>query len=413
MKKLTSLLVCCIIAAVSSITKVEAQTYVEYQSQALNVLYSAQIAEKYPQGTEGVDYSIQLKDRTEIINLKDAELEKEYSTQLIDLKTNTAVANSNRTFVFTDKTAPSVTLDEVITVIQDTDRVLGIHVKDNYDSTFTTVISGINTDVLGRYEAHIAVADSSGNKTESDVEILVAPAADVYSQARYINYTLAETDDTKSIKKIDDKEAPLLDVYAAVIEVAIGDDSTDLSDSAYAFDMYDSTQLQIQIEGEYDLNKAGEYALKYTVADHAGNESSADFTLYVRKAVSSRSTQSASISGSLPAVYSSGSSESTGNVLIDTAYAQLGSTAACTTVVANCLSAAGLDFWSSNYSLVSIDEMQIGDVLAFYSANGTYPYHVIMYIGDGQCINGNYNGVAQITSCSSARASYTEVRRYN
>lgn len=412
MKKLTSLLVCCIIAAVSSITKVEAQTYIEYQSQALNVLYSSQITEKYPTGTEGTDYSIQLKDRTEIIALKDAELGKEYSTQLIDLKTNTAVANSTHTFVFTDRTAPSVTLDEVITVIQDTDRVTGIHIKDNYDSTFTTVISGINTEVLGRYEAHITVSDTSGNKYETDAEVLVAPAAEVYSQAGYVNYTLAESDGTKSIQRIDDNEAPLMDVYAETFEVAAGDDSTDLTEGAYAFDMYDSTQLQIKIEGDYDLNTVGTYSLKYTASDHAGNESTADFTLYVRKTVSA-SARSASISGALPDVYAASSTESTGNVLVDTAYAQLGSTAACTTVVANCLSAAGLDFWSKDYSLVSIEEMQIGDVLAFYTANGTYPYHVIMYIGEGQCINGNYNGVAQITSCSSARASYTEVRRYN
>ena len=79
--------------------------------------------------------------------------------------------------------------------------------------------------------------------------------------------------------KVKDKTPPTIGV-PSTYSVTVGYDK-DLSKKFFCGDNYDDEPKCI-IEGDYDTNTVGNYNLKYKAIDNSNNETSQDFTLYVK-----------------------------------------------------------------------------------------------------------------------------------
>ena len=107
------------------------------------------------------------------------------------------------------------------------------------------VVSTVNTDKVGEYTVTYTVSDSSGNEA---VEV-------------------------KRVVKVVDTTSPVITLVGeAVVTIEVGSDYEE--QGATAKDSVDGDLTsQIKVTGEVDVNKLGDYELKYSVSDAAGNKS--------------------------------------------------------------------------------------------------------------------------------------------
>ena len=90
--------------------------------------------------------------------------------------------------------------------------------------------------------------------------------------------------------EIVDKTSPVLEVKSEIIEIEEGTE-INLLDNATATDN-SKEELEIKIDGIYDINTQGEYKIKYVVQDSSENKSEKEITLKVNKKTSdSENTQ--------------------------------------------------------------------------------------------------------------------------
>ena len=78
-----------------------------------------------------------------------------------------------------------------------------------------------------------------------------------------------------------DKTSPVLEVKSEIIEIEEGTE-INLLDNATATDN-SKEELEIKIDGTYDINTQGEYKIKYVVQDSSKNKSEKEITLKVNK----------------------------------------------------------------------------------------------------------------------------------
>lgn len=81
-----------------------------------------------------------------------------------------------------------------------------------------------------------------------------------------------------TLKVVDTTEPEIK--YESEVTVTEGDDA-DLLEGVSVTDN-SGESITAQVEGEYDLDKEGEYALKYVAEDSSGNKASCEFTLVVK-----------------------------------------------------------------------------------------------------------------------------------
>lgn len=72
------------------------------------------------------------------------------------------------------------------------------------------------------------------------------------------------------------------------IDITIGD-KVDLLDSITAKDAIDG-EIEVKVEGKYNIDKVGEYDLKYVAEDKSGNKAEKEFTLVVNKKEETKNT---------------------------------------------------------------------------------------------------------------------------
>jgi len=91
-----------------------------------------------------------------------------------------------------------------------------------------------------------------------------------YEKEETISFEINVVDNIKPVIECEDK-----------IIIGIGDE-VDLLSNVTASDNYDK-DLEVVVEGKYDVNVVGKYNLSYVVKDSSGNESKNDFVLVVEK----------------------------------------------------------------------------------------------------------------------------------
>lgn len=85
--------------------------------------------------------------------------------------------------------------------------------------------------------------------------------------------------------KVKDTIAPEFSSFKDTIEIEETEDQLDLTTYFKAEDL---TKVKLLIEGEYDLNKVGEYILKVVAEDENNNVTSKDFILKIKKKIEER-----------------------------------------------------------------------------------------------------------------------------
>lgn len=134
---------------------------------------------------------------------------------------------------------------------KETDLLKGVSASDNSKEEIAVTVEGAyDFNKIGEYKLKYIASDSSGNKAESD---LILSVADLESpKIKFKDYI-----ETTKGKKIN-----LLDGVSA-------------SDNS-------GEKITVAVEGSYDINKAGKYALKYTAVDSSGNKTEEKFTFRVK-----------------------------------------------------------------------------------------------------------------------------------
>lgn len=324
--------------------------------------------------------------------------------------------------IFIDTQAPAISAEEGSRIIIGESVIKGVTAEDNYDAACSLTIDGVDINTAGLYNATITAADSSGNTATSESVIRVSDHDT--KDDTYAAFTLAGN---PTVNLIADTEPPYLLENDAIrdginfyMESTLDLDVDINNDDVVFYDDYDEEEIT---DGSFEsaggtiyVNVPGTYPIKLIISDKAGNtvETDANIIITGEKIAYSESGSSSSSSST------DSSGFDTSNPFVAEALSLVGRTdLLCDDVVALCLQAAGKDYWWGSYTEVS--DLQIGDVIMFYSTqdfglgaehNSTYGYHIIGYIGNGKCINGNYAGSTQITSCSSAKAEWQVIRRY-
>ena len=169
----------------------------------------------------------------------------------------------------------------------------------------------IGSSVFIYYQRHKIIDDNTKFTIKND------PVASVYSKVNVSDYLesiegkLAEdveidtkelgekevsfiyqTEDQKKRRghftiEIVDDEAPLV-WLSSRYQLAVGSD-VDLTERIMCADNYD-TNPNCRIEGDYDLNTAGNYSLQFVATDNSGNQSDIAFTLQVYEPVKTNTT---------------------------------------------------------------------------------------------------------------------------
>lgn len=99
-----------------------------------------------------------------------------------------------------------------------------------------------------------------------------------YSLINSLTKTIVNEKSTEIL--IEDKEAPTINGVADK-EITVGD-QINLQDGITATDNVDG-EVEVKVEGEVDNNKAGEYQIKVTATDNAGNNAEASFKVNVKE----------------------------------------------------------------------------------------------------------------------------------
>lgn len=144
-------------------------------------------------------------------------------------------------------------------------------------------------------------------------------------------------------------------------------------------------ETTLSLEGSFDPNTAGTYALKAVAKDVSGNKATKDITVQVQTDFYQR--------------------------IADAALAQLGRYQDCTMLVTNSLKAVGIDFHGAPAAYLSLGQITNdpvpGDIIV-------YSGHVAIYIGNGQAVHGGWMGnqtVVSTVSCTNPFIAYVHVSR--
>lgn len=155
-----------------------------------------------------------------------------------------------------DRESPEITCgDHIETELgADIDLLAGVSATDNSGAELAVTVEGsydINT--VGEYKLKYVAVDPSRNRAEAEFTLSVV-----------------------------DREAPKI-TCGDHIETDTGAD-IDLLAGVFASDN-SGEKIAVTVEGSYDINKAGEYKLKYVAVDPSGNRTEAEFTLSVRTVI--------------------------------------------------------------------------------------------------------------------------------
>ena len=158
--------------------------------------------------------------------------------------------------------------DLVVTVFKTTDNLVfnyneKIYASDIVSLENATLINGnaqLDTTVLGEKEIKI--------KYKNDRETFIY----------IVKYTVV------------DRVPPV--IMGSSVHTFLKGAIVDLVDTMLCGDNYDKRPI-CYIEGEYDINKVGEYNLKYIAVDSSQNKTEKDYKLVVKKSISERNDSSA------------------------------------------------------------------------------------------------------------------------
>ena len=157
------------------------------------------------------------------------------------------VSSLTRVVNIVDTTAPKLILNGSSVVTHEAGLPYvdaGVNVNDNYDKEISVTIEGeVNSNLLGEYTLIYTAEDSNKNKTQ-----LVR------------------------LVKVVDTIAPILTLKGdANVTVEAG--TTFVDEGAYATDLVDG-EVEVVVEGEYNINVIGTYIITYSASDKSGNTSS-------------------------------------------------------------------------------------------------------------------------------------------
>ncbi|MBC5625039.1 DUF5011 domain-containing protein [Clostridium sp. NSJ-49] len=113
-------------------------------------------------------------------------------------------------------------------------------------SRITVTKNEVKTDKVGSYNISYSVEDSEGEVATLDTTVIVEakPTADV--------------------------QKPVIKVTNKTINTTLGEE-VDLLDGVSALD-YLGREIQVEVSGDYDFNKAGTYTIQYNATDRFGNK---------------------------------------------------------------------------------------------------------------------------------------------
>ncbi len=127
---------------------------------------------------------------------------------------------------------------------------------------------------------------SNGKITSKNCLIDTEKLGNNYVEFNYKDNNDDDNNHKFKIKIIDDI-APLI-FSSSNIAIKLGDD-TNLVSKIFCGDNYDR-HLECKVIGEYDINKPGEYSLKFEATDSSNNTTSKDFNLIVRESLNKGSS---------------------------------------------------------------------------------------------------------------------------
>ena len=208
-----------------------------------------------------------------------------------------------------------------------------VEVKDDYSETIPLT----NDEVLIDTKDLIEVLKNG--KTDKDTKVIKASrdSIDTSKEGGYtITYTIETVDSlgnkaTKDYKKTftvtnTDEVAPVIKFNKDTVEITVGDTYDPSSNIKSVKDDFDGeiakadkkpeesgTAYYVIDASKLDTSKAGEYKVKVTAADKAGNESTKEFTVKVKEKKEESSSSDNSYSNSSSASKNNTSSSSTNN----------------------------------------------------------------------------------------------------